>query len=145
LLNPDDQYWVIKANVSKQIDILADQPCVYKINAVGQEPPLKLYVTYIKDDPLTKSAFKDKHLKDLKIEVYISDEPKLEHKPIKVFKNPSVVIVNNVKDEPFSTFIHLVFKSVYGCSIAIKARFNEVKKEPLPTYNFTFVEDIGLS
>jgi hypothetical protein len=48
LLSPNDEMWVIKPNVVKQIDVLEEQKTMYgwpnfsyKINAVGQPSPLK--------------------------------------------------------------------------------------------------------
>jgi hypothetical protein len=48
LLSPNDEMWIIRPNVAKQIDILEEQKTMYgwpnfsyKINAVGQPSPLK--------------------------------------------------------------------------------------------------------
>jgi hypothetical protein len=116
---------------------------MYKINAIGHDPPLRLLVHYNIDDPLTKNALKDKHVRDLKIEAHISDKPKLEERPVKVFKGPISIVLNNVKDEPFGTFIYLAFKSIYGCSITVKAKFNthEVRKEESVHNNIASVKD----
>ncbi|CAI2384276.1 unnamed protein product [Moneuplotes crassus] len=136
--NQDKDHWIIHNNEPEKVDILEDINSVYKIEAKDQIAPLKVSIVYNKDDTLCFTREKTPKKRYIKVQVHLTDELKPSRRPNMIFKNKMNFTIVPLLERAykFETDIFLIFSSVFGCSVTVKAKFPDQNNQLSTRFKF---------
>ncbi|CAI2383776.1 unnamed protein product [Moneuplotes crassus] len=143
VFNNNSNQCIIKNNEPLAIDVLEDLNCVYKIESKDQLAPLKISMVFNKDDTLCFTREKLPKARDIKVQVFLTDELKPIYKPNMVLKNKMAFVIDPLLEtsQKFETDLFLIFSSVFGCSITVRAKFPDDNNTIIPRYKTNYTED----